>query len=635
MKHRLGLGIVPAALVLLAGTAAPQVTVGPNVQVSKARDRVAHNEVLLAADPTDPSRLLGCSMAFDPERNKTYTIVYASSDGGKSWAPTLETAEYEFSGDPTCALGRNGRAYYVALAMADDPKNPAPVYRSDDGGRKWSPPVLLNAFHGLDREYVTVDTTGGKYDGRVYVHATGWVRPIQGERKAADFSLFASRDGGASFWGPAKRASVERRYVLGVGNGVVLSDGTLAMVFGEIKSYWDDEGKGGEVPASTADKANGSLLVITSKDGGESLEEASTVSDFHMLWPPNSTSMIGYLAVDPGSPAFKDRIYAVWPDQRSGRQEILLSHSSDKGKTWSKPVVVNDDPRPAEPASARDHLMPTVAVNREGVVGLAWYDRRESADNLGWRVRFRASLDGGDTFLPSLWASEAASSYGPAEKWIVQASTSGGGKKPVGAGPDAKAPGGPVRLDLGLNYFQFNGGHTGGIAAGADGRFHPFWIDNRTGLAQLWTAAVTVKGSAVRHGSTELAALEDVSEKVAVLVTGTSYDRKTNRLTVRAHLESTSMETLRAPFKVRVINLTSELAAAQVANPDNGERGPGAVWDFSGTVKDGLLGPGEKSETKELVFRLSDLRPFRQGNRIRYGFTSLDARVLAKLEKKP
>jgi hypothetical protein len=95
------------------------------------------------------------------------------------------------------------------------------------------------------------------------------------------------------------------------------------------------------------------------------------------------------------------------------------------------------------------------------------------------------------------------------------------------------------------------------------------------------------------------------------------------------------METLRAPFKVRVINLTSELAAAQVANPDNGERGPGAVWDFSGTVKDGLLGPGEKSETKELVFRLSDLRPFRQGNRIRYGFTSLDARVLAKLEKKP
>ena len=67
------------------------IQVGRNVQVSRAHDRIAHNEVLLAADPADPGRLLGCSMAFDPQRNKTYTIVYASSDGGESWSPTLET----------------------------------------------------------------------------------------------------------------------------------------------------------------------------------------------------------------------------------------------------------------------------------------------------------------------------------------------------------------------------------------------------------------------------------------------------------------------------------------------------------------------------------------------------------------
>ena len=92
-----------------------EIQVGRNVQVSRARDRIAHNEVLLAADPADPGRLLGCSMAFDPQRNKTYTIVYASSDGGESWSPTLETADLGFSGDPACALGRNRRAYYMAL----------------------------------------------------------------------------------------------------------------------------------------------------------------------------------------------------------------------------------------------------------------------------------------------------------------------------------------------------------------------------------------------------------------------------------------------------------------------------------------------------------------------------------------
>ena len=47
-----------------------EIIVGRNVQVSKARGDLVHNEVLLSADPTNASRLLGCSMAFSPEQNK-------------------------------------------------------------------------------------------------------------------------------------------------------------------------------------------------------------------------------------------------------------------------------------------------------------------------------------------------------------------------------------------------------------------------------------------------------------------------------------------------------------------------------------------------------------------------------------
>jgi hypothetical protein len=39
----------------------PRITVGHNVQVSKARGQAIHNEVLLAADPRNPAHLLGCS----------------------------------------------------------------------------------------------------------------------------------------------------------------------------------------------------------------------------------------------------------------------------------------------------------------------------------------------------------------------------------------------------------------------------------------------------------------------------------------------------------------------------------------------------------------------------------------------
>lgn len=610
----------------------PDIRVGPNVQVSRARDRIAHNEMLLAADPNDPGRLLGCSMAFDPARNRTFTIVYASSDGGQTWAPTLETADLEFSGDPTCALGRNARAYYMALGVKPGGKISNPIYRSEDSGKTWSAPLLLSEFHGLDREYLSVDNGEGKFAGRVYLHATGWARPFEGKRQAADISLFTSRDGGASFLGPIKRTSVGKRYVLGVGNSAVLSDGTVVLIFGEVHRYWDDEGENGDVPESTREKANGQLKVVTSKDGGESLETAAVVSDFHMLWPPLATSMIAFLAVDPGSSAFRDRLYAVWPDERSGRQEILLSHSENEGKTWSRPIVVNDDVRPASAASGRDHLMPTVAVNRDGVVGVAWYDRRDNPDNLGWWVRFRASRDGGETFLPSVRVSEAPSSYGASEQWTVLANASGGGKI-AGSGPDAKAPGGPIVMTVALNGFQFNGGHTGGMAVTADGRFHPLWVDNRTGISQVWTAPVTVSGAAVRNGSAELAALEDVTDKIDLDVLSTDYERKSNRLTVRVKLKNTSDQAVEGPLKLRLIDLDSELGRAQAADSENGISGPGAVWSLDAVVPSGALKPGEESGPRDLTFRLSELRPFRDGKTIRYGLVSLQARVLGKPAK--
>ncbi len=631
---RLHAGSLAALLSAAVASAAGPVAVGANVQVSRARERVAHNEILLAADPVDAGRLLGCSMAFDPERNKTYTIVYTSSDGGKTWAPTLETKDLEFSGDPACALGRNTRAYSMALGWKEDGKIADPIYRSGDSGRTWSEPVILPRFHGLDREYLVVDNTGGKFDGRVYMHATGWVRPMEGKTQQADISLFTSRDGGASFLGPVKRASVGKHYVLGVGNGVVLTDGTVVLLFGEINRFWDETGAEGEVPESTPDKANGSLKVVTSTDGGESLETASVVSPFHMLWPPSATSMIGYLAADPGSAAFKDRLYAVWPDQRSGRQEILLSHSEDKGKTWSKPVVINDDPPAANPAAGRDHLMPTVAVNRDGVVAVAWYDRRDNPDNLGWWVRLRASLDGGETFLPSVRVSEAPTAFGASERWTVQGSTSGGGKKPLGES-DAKAPGGPVSVSLALNGFQFNGGHTGATVADAAGVFHPFWIDNRTGTSQIWTAAVTVAGTVLKNGSPELAALDDVSDKVALEIVSTDFDRKSDTLAVRVKLENTSDRTVEAPVKLRVLSMTSELGQPAALGTENGVPGPGAVWNLTPALPDGALKPGQETVPRLLGFRLTDLRPFRQGKTIHYGLVSLDARVLGRLAKAP
>jgi hypothetical protein len=100
--------------------------------------------------------------------------------------------------------------------------------------------------------------------------------------------------------------------------------------------------------------------------------------------------------------------------------------------------------------------MPTVAVNKDGIVGVLWYDRRDSDDNLSYYARFSASTDGGATWLPSVRVSESPNTA----------------KGKSGSG--------------------VTGGDTAGLAASADGIFHALWIDNRTGVQQVWTSAITV-----------------------------------------------------------------------------------------------------------------------------------------------
>ena len=113
-----------------------------------------------------------------------------------------------------------------------------------------------------------------------------------------------------------------------------------------------------------------------------------------------------------------------------------------------------------------------------------------------------------------------------------------------------------------------------------------------------------------------------------------AHDRGANRVTLTARLKNTSKDTLRGPVKVRVLTVGSEIAVARVANADNGVTGPGAVWDFSSTIPAAGLLPDSSAAAKDLVFTLSDVRPFRQGDANRFGIVNLTAKVLSPMPAK-
>src|SRR5262249_56844730 len=91
---------------------------------------------------------------------------------------------------------------------------------------------------------------------------------------------------------------------------------------------------------------------------------------------------------------------------------------------------------PDQLVNGPDNMTPTVAVNKDGVVCVNWYDRREFNDDLGWNIRLRCSLDGGDTWSPSTKVTDQPTVFGATETWNAsgRGGAGGGGRGGRGGG---------------------------------------------------------------------------------------------------------------------------------------------------------------------------------------------------------
>jgi hypothetical protein len=613
-----------------ANKPASSVVVGPNVQVSKAFAGVTHNETHVATNPRNPLNLLGGSMVWMPETNTETVIAYASFDSGTTWTPTLKFDDGHFHSDPVAAFDAQGNAYFLQITTISgegETKYYTYVHRSKDGGKSWLEPTIIPM---LDRQYLAVDENPGKYQGTLYIDGVS----------ARAVSIQRSRDRGASFDGEIKAAvAPSTRRNAGVSRVVVLSDSTLVIPFADTDAVVPD------VEGSPA-QPNATLKIITSADAGATFSEPVTITQIGLGHTLTSNSHHFSFANDRSTGPFKDRLYVAWSDsysgggqfsaKKSGGANILFSYSTDKGKTWSKPKVLNDDRPSLNYTEAPVHFQPVIAVNNDGVVGVMYYDRRNTTNNLDWTVRFAASLDGGETFLPSVQVAEAPNRFAGSTKMMLGARGYGGGHMPL----NKNYRGGALKFDLSISQFNLGGGHTAGMDADANGVFHPFWVDNRTGVAQVWTAPVTINGKAMVNGDPQLTTLQDVSEKVIVKYTNPIYDMRTGRLSVDVQLQNKSEDTIVLPLKLRVIALTSAgLGVPTIVGADNGLDGAGAVWDLEKVVVDQKLKPNEKSRVRRLEFHIAQSAPLSEAAIRTRGWGALElvhieARLLGNVERK-
>lgn len=441
-----------------------------DIQVSQMEEGVEYWECELAVDHTNPDRLFAVSMVHTADSVKQGVRLsdlagFYSRDGGESWIQAFYAAADKSSddhskregyNDPTVCFGRDGAVHIAGMfgigfaPARSDPtesvresnelkkRHSVKFWKSDDSGVTWIEKSGIPRF--IDRPFTVVDSTSGRQytvgqSGQVFVFANHENSANVGEGKRMDFEFTNPRPS----------------------NPVLLRDGTVIFAAEEMAPKWLGRVRPGVARQIPTFRSSDGENFVPGTGVNTKYRARRQYKPFFSFFPR--------LGANPRSKQFADNVYCVWADQRDmpgetktrDRERILVSVSRDAGTTWDYPVLISEQ---QEPASVDDEYLsaiPVVAVNSDGIVAVAWYDRRDlppagsSGRHSGWNVRARVSVDGGESWLPS------------------------------------------VQLNKSPSQGEFDVGHTMGLAAAPNGRFHCVWIDARDMSRQLRATTFAVE----------------------------------------------------------------------------------------------------------------------------------------------
>jgi hypothetical protein len=553
---------------------------------------------MVASNPKNPKNLLGAAITFTRPDGRTACKTYASLDGGYTWSDSSFAEQIQFREggfDPQVAFGLNGTAYFCALAnyREDDGtvRSAIHFYRSEDGGISWGEKTDFGPDY--DHEQLVVDQTYGKYAGRVYVGAA------HGTSAESIVGVLRSEDDGKTFIGPVDFANGKGKVGFSVANMLILSDGSLFVPYEEYAIQ----------PNTTESSATNTFWSMISDDGGVTFSVPRKIVVQHI---PNmqrritdsregNFARVGYpmFAVDSTSGGYKDRLYMVWPDAQFGKPRLLFSYSKNRGNSWTEPKLVHSDV-----PEWSSQYQPMLFVNREGILGLMWFDTRTSDKNDRYHLYFAASLDGGESFLPAVQVSSAPSFPG-ADLNLIPSPLFG------------IHTGSSINVRTLSAYTRWgDGGDYMGLTATADSVFHPFWADSRARCFQIWTCSIAIKTGlldAARSGRKRVS----LNTRVELVYDPIRYDPLSRIAIVPIRLKNISEAPLYGPFVVKIKALFPEyekkhveagwINIPEVLNSSNGEKGAGAEFDYSSSLRDfESLNPGGLTEAVEWKFKFNN-----------------------------
>ena len=266
-----------------------------------------------------------------------------SSDGGRSFGPSTlvndddQVIQHTFD---AMQVSPDGVLHFAWIDGREGKKEPGTfVARSTDQGR-----TITKNFKVDDNTCVCCRTSiATSANGLVYV---AWRKIFDGNIRETVVSR--STDGGQRFSSPVVvgndrwvyQACPHRPASLGVDR------------LGRLYVAWYTEGAD-ETPA---------IYLAYSDDQGKTFSEKKQLNRSKGTFPDHPQ-----MAVDP-----EGRVMVIWEEQSPVRREIVMSHSLDRGQSFSQPRKLNE----------KHGQSPTVAVNHQGTVVMGWKEHAMPAHRL-------------------------------------------------------------------------------------------------------------------------------------------------------------------------------------------------------------------------------------------------------------
>jgi hypothetical protein len=531
----------------------------------------------IKADPESPQNLIICGTRWDSDRNAPSGFVYASADGGANWKTALEDKATAWVSEHSCAFGPDHKAYFVSAASKVVDGTPrhelgtTRVFVSNDGGRNWQ-----NTISTGWADYSTSAVSSAK--GKLYTFFNSWNTADAGKGWGSSVGLLVFSANGRRVSGPFVDFRMRTLHYRGVfpSNAIALRDG------GVIASYY-----------AVGRTSQGWATDIGIVRAGPSLVPSvkSAIVSRRMSKPDRNcdNASDSSLAYD----SARSRLFLLYFDRCDGKREIMLTQSSDEGRTWSIATPVS-----LPPSVHGDPYAPSLLVCPGSILGLLWKEGEDRASARWLFSYIRGHELGPPLELGQDWAIDGISND---SLWSSVAEGEHAGSHDAGnqLGPS-------IVLNVSSQPSAVWRSH-GLVAVG--GNVLAAWPEVDANGVHLCLEDLRNPGSESRAGvstDAEKSRRIDVTRNTLILYSGNQrFDRSSGTLETCLSLKNRGPDDVRTPIELRAEDVSSVLGSVSVLNATNELQGIGAIWDISTSVTGDRIPPGATSNPFCLCFHLN------------------------------